>query len=111
VDSTSVHDFLGHANVSGWNTKEFLTCPNCHKDTNFERLCYGKKWCYMGHCRSLEPDHKWMTNRTSFNKGPERRPPPISLNGRDVCEQLSNCGNDFGKDAKGEQKRGDRYLV
>ena len=67
-----------------------------------ERLCHEKKWCYIGHHRFLEPDHKWRTNRTSFNKGPERRPPPISLNGRDVCEQLSNCGNDFGKDAKGK---------
>ena len=85
-----VHDFPGYANVSGWSTKGFLACPNCHQDICSKRLCHGKKWCYMGHCRFLEPDHKWRTNRASFNKRPEKRPPPISLSGHDVCEELSN---------------------
>jgi len=107
----TVHDFPCYANVSGWSMKGFLACPNCHKDTCSERLCHEKKWCYMGHRRFLETDHKWRTNRTSFNKRPERRPPPISLSGHDVCEEFSNCENDFGKDVKGKRKRGDRYLV
>jgi len=107
----TVHDFPGYTNVSGWSTKGFLACPNCHKYTCSERLCHRKTWCCMGHRRFLEADHKWRTNRTSFNKRPERRPPPISLSGHDVCEELSNCENDFGKDVKGKRKRGDRYLV
>ena len=44
----TVHDFLGNANVSGWSTKVFLACPNCHNDTCSERLCHRKKWCYIG---------------------------------------------------------------
>ena len=67
-----VHDFPGYANVSAWSTKGFLSCPNCHKHTCSERLCHGKKWCYMGHRRFLEPYRKWRTNRASFNKRPEK---------------------------------------
>ena len=65
----------------------------------------------MRHRRFLEPDHPWRTSRTSFNKRPKRRPPPIVLSSHDIWEKLSNCENDFGKDVKGKRKRGDRYLV
>ena len=34
----TVHDFPGYANVSGWSTKGFLACPNCHKGTYSKRL-------------------------------------------------------------------------
>jgi hypothetical protein len=107
----TIQDFPGYANLSGWSTKGFLACPNCHKDTCSERLYHGKKWCYMGHRRFLEPDHKWRVNRTSFNKRAERRPPPIPLSGHDVLEELSGCVNVFGKNEKGKRKRGERYLV
>ena len=100
----TIHDFPGYANVSGWSTKGFLACPNCHKDTCSERLYHGKKWCYMSHRRFLEPDHKWRLNRTSFNKKTERRAPPQPLSGYDVWEQLSNCDNLFGKGDKGKRK-------
>jgi len=98
----TIHDFPSYANVSGWSTKGFLPYSNCHKDTCSERLYHGKTWCYMSHRCFLEPDHKWRLNRTSFNKKPERRPPPKRLTRNDVWEQLRNCDNLFGKGDKGK---------
>ena len=97
--------------MSGWSTKRFLTCPNCHKDTCSKRLPHGKKWCYIGHHRFLELDHKWRFNQTSFNKSVETRPPSTPLTGHDIWGQLGGVENVFGKDAKGRRKRGGRYLV
>ena len=97
--------------MSGWSTKGFLACPNCHKDTCSQRLSHGKKWCYMGHHRFLEANHKWRINKTFFNKSVETRPPPIPLIGHDILDELSGVENVFEKDAKGKRRRGERYLV
>jgi len=59
----TMQDFPTYANLSGWSTKGFLACPNCHKDTFSHRLKHGRKWCYMGHRRFLELDHPWRLNR------------------------------------------------
>ena len=39
----TIQEYSGYANMSGWSTKGFLACPNCHNDTCFERLCHEKK--------------------------------------------------------------------
>jgi len=49
----TVQHFPAYANLSGWSTKVFLACSNCHKDTFSLRLNHGCKWCYMGYRRFL----------------------------------------------------------
>ena len=65
----------------------------------------------MGYRRFLEADYKWRVNKTSFNKSVERRPPPVSLTGHDILDELSGVKNVFGRDVKGNRKKGERYLV
>nr|GEX85196.1 transposon, En/Spm-like protein [Tanacetum cinerariifolium] len=56
---STISDFLGYANLSGWSTKEEYAFPVSAYDKTSKWLDHGRKWCYMGHRRWLEHDHCW----------------------------------------------------
>ncbi|XP_043699950.1 uncharacterized protein LOC122650616 [Telopea speciosissima] len=107
----TINDFPAYGNLSGWSTKGALACPYCNKDTVSRWLKYGRKHCYLGHRRFLPPDHKFCTDRRSFDGHEEHRVQPKTLSGFDVLEQLWGAQfPPFGKDNidkdGGKRKRG-----
>ncbi|XP_043687637.1 uncharacterized protein LOC122638852 [Telopea speciosissima] len=95
----TINDFLAYGNLSGWSTKGALACPCCNKYTVSHWLKYGRKHCYLGHRRFLPPDHKFRTDRRSFDGHEEHRVQPKTLSGFDVLEQLWGAQfPPFGKD-------------
>ncbi|XP_077232128.1 uncharacterized protein LOC143891598 [Tasmannia lanceolata] len=69
----TISDFPAYANLSGWSTKGKLACPSCNKDTCSLRLKHGRKFCYMGHRRFLEANHRFRSDKSSFNGTKEKR--------------------------------------
>ncbi|XP_043694159.1 uncharacterized protein LOC122644850 [Telopea speciosissima] len=95
----TINDFLAYGNLSGWSTKCALACPCCNKDTVSRWLKYGRKHCYLGHRRFLPPDHKFHSDRRSFDGHEGHRVQPKTLSGFDVLEQLWGAQfPPFGKD-------------
>ncbi|XP_049397294.1 uncharacterized protein LOC125861439 [Solanum stenotomum] len=72
----TINDFPAYENLSGWSTKGKLACPCFNKDTSSIRLTKGKKQCFMGHRRYLSQNHKWRSEKGSFDGIVEKRPPP-----------------------------------
>lgn len=102
----TIQDFPAYANLSGWSTKGTLACPNCRKNTCSYRLKDGHKWCYMGHRKFLDANHKWRFNKSSFGGKVENDPPPVLLTGDDVLEDLSGYSNvQFGRRVKESEKK------
>jgi hypothetical protein len=54
---STINDFFAYGKLSGWVTNENLACPICNKDTSFRYLKYGRKVCFMCHCRWLPEEH------------------------------------------------------
>ncbi|GKE37027.1 uncharacterized protein Tco_1460432 [Tanacetum coccineum] len=89
---STISDFPGYGNLSGWSTKGKLTCPSCAFDTDSKWLRHGKKWCYM-YQRWLPTDHRWRSDVRSFVGREEIRAAPIPPTGEEVLRQLE--GVDF----------------
>ncbi|XP_042964122.1 uncharacterized protein LOC122298423 [Carya illinoinensis] len=90
--------FLPTGNLSGWSTKGKLACPSCNADTDSNWLKYGRKHCYMGHPRFLQPDHMWRRRKGLFNGKEDHRMPPRDMGGYDILTQLQMIGDvTFGK--------------
>lgn len=51
-----LNDFPAYANLSGWSTKGRVACSVCTSSTRSTWLKNGRKFCYMGHRRWLEPN-------------------------------------------------------
>ncbi|XP_042396490.1 uncharacterized protein LOC121986596 [Zingiber officinale] len=93
----TISDFPGYATLSGWSTKGKFACPVCHKFTHSRWLKNGKKYCYMGHRKFLNSDHKFRKDVQHFDGTEEYgRPPPI-LSGDTVINELKNFKLKFGK--------------
>ncbi|XP_043694211.1 uncharacterized protein LOC122644910 [Telopea speciosissima] len=95
----TINDFPAYGNLSGWSTKGALAYPCCNKNTVSRWLKYGRKHCYLGHRRFLPPDHKFRSDRRSFDGHEEHRVQPKTPSGFDVLEQLWGAQfPPFGKD-------------
>lgn len=103
----TISDFPGYANLSGWSTKGRLACPSCNVDTESRYLKHGRKFCYMGHRRYLERNHKFRRDKISFDGTQELRDAPVPLSGSMVLQQLQNIENKFGKL---EKKKGGKNI-
>ena len=90
---STISDFPGYANLSGWSTKGEYACPVCAFDKTSKWLDHGRKWCYMGHRRWLEPNHSSREDTRSFDGHQDLRQAPIPLSGDDILNQLK--GVDF----------------
>ncbi|XP_058070934.1 uncharacterized protein LOC131219971 [Magnolia sinica] len=97
----TISDFPAYANLSGWSTKGRLACPCCNKDTLSKYLKHGRKFCYMGHRRFLELDHRFRSNSRSFDGTEEFSEAPTLLSGSDVLDQLQGINVTFGKKTSG----------
>ncbi|XP_010275092.1 PREDICTED: uncharacterized protein LOC104610255 [Nelumbo nucifera] len=86
----TISDFPAYSMLSGWSTKGRYACLCCNKKTNAQ-------YCYMGHRRFLEHDHKFRTDKRSFNGKNDFRTAPPTLHGSDVLSQLEGFVNTFGK--------------
>nr|GEY68534.1 hypothetical protein [Tanacetum cinerariifolium] len=79
---STISDFPGYGNLSGWSTKGKLACPSCAFDTDSKWLRHGKKWCYVSHRRWLPTDHRWSSDVRSFVGHEEMRTAPILSTGK-----------------------------
>jgi hypothetical protein len=104
----TINDFPAYAVLSGWSTKGELACPCCHKNTCSRRLKHGRKQCYLGNRRFLEPDHAWRRNKISFDNTRESREAPKPLTGDEVIEEFEKFEQvTFGKNIAKKRKRDD----
>uniref|UniRef100_A0A803ND11 Transposase n=1 Tax=Chenopodium quinoa TaxID=63459 RepID=A0A803ND11_CHEQI len=94
---TIVSDFPGYAMLSGWCTKGYLACPECHYKTYSEWFpCSGKN-VYRSNRKFLDPSHPWRRDKRNFDGKLEERCQPIPLNGIDIENMLRDFPNAFGK--------------
>lgn len=63
----TINEFPAYGNLSRWNTKGFLACPTCNKETSHMWLKNERKTCYMGHHRFLPSDHIWQHKKSYFD--------------------------------------------
>jgi len=84
----TISDFPGYDNLSGWNTHTLHTCPSCNFETESKRLKFGRKNCFMGHCRFLPIDHKFRYNSAAFDNSVELRNAPFRLSGSAIIKQI-----------------------
>ncbi|KAL6331580.1 hypothetical protein AAG906_011520 [Vitis piasezkii] len=104
----TIHDFPAYGNLSGWSTKGYKACPTCNEDTSSQGI--RSKICYMGHRRFLPLNHSWRRSRQHDGK-PEHRPPPKTLSGEDILQQLSHVYNSRpGKHINNKDKKRKRGL-
>ncbi|XP_025611139.1 uncharacterized protein [Arachis hypogaea] len=77
------------------------------------RLTFSQKWCYMGHRRFLNRDHKYRQDRSRFDGKVDDRSPPTKLTGRDVLRQLEGVLVSQGKvqAVGGKRRRGQQTVV
>nr|XP_043616177.1 uncharacterized protein LOC122588102 [Erigeron canadensis] len=87
---STISDFPGYANLSGWSTKGEYTCPLCAFDKSSRWLDHGQKWCYMGHRRYLHTNHCSRKDTLSFDGYEELRDPPIPPSGVVSLNQLEH---------------------
>lgn len=59
----------------------------------------------MGHRRFLKLSHPWRRNKSAFDGTVETRPPPSTLSGYDILEELQGFENKFGKTQKKGKKK------
>ncbi|XP_020082534.1 uncharacterized protein LOC109706142, partial [Ananas comosus] len=84
----TINDFPAYGNLSGWNVHGAFACPCCNIDTFSKRLSHGRKYCFMGHRRFLEPNHKFRYNRDSFDGTEEYGHAPAIPTGTMILRQL-----------------------
>ncbi|GKA14231.1 RNA-directed DNA polymerase, eukaryota, reverse transcriptase zinc-binding domain protein [Tanacetum coccineum] len=96
----TINDFPAYANLSGWSTKGRVACPVCANSTHSRWLKHGKKNCYIGHRRWLEPNHSCRFQKERFDGTIENRGPPTPLTGSNVLKQLSGIRFKYGKSKK-----------
>ncbi|GKC42991.1 transposon, En/Spm-like protein [Tanacetum coccineum] len=106
----TVNDFPAYANLSGWSTKGRVACPVCTSSTHSTWLKHGRKFCYMGHRRWLEPNHNYRSQMDRFDGTIETEGPPSVLTGSDILKQLRGTTFKYGKYDKSSKKRTERRL-
>ncbi|XP_030963614.1 uncharacterized protein LOC115984741 [Quercus lobata] len=100
-----INDFPAYGDLSGWSTKGAFACPSCNLNTRSQWLKYGGKYCYMGHRRFLEEDHRFRKDRNFFDGTDEMEKAPIIPSGIDIMVQTEGINCIFGKKKTKVQKR------
>ncbi|XP_030934441.1 uncharacterized protein LOC115959910 isoform X3 [Quercus lobata] len=107
----TIHDFPAYADVSGWSTKGKFACPCCASNTDSRYLQHGHKFCYMGHRRWLDSDHKFRGEGTLFNGSTDMRGAPMAPVASDILvDTESIVGRCLGKKCQllyNKRKRGE----
>nr|GEV37358.1 hypothetical protein [Tanacetum cinerariifolium] len=85
------HEPLLEEQWEGWSTKGRVAYPVCADSTHSRWLKHGKKFCYMGHRRWLEPNHSCRFQKERFDG---------TIENRDVLKQLSGIRFKYGKSKK-----------
>lgn len=80
----TINDFPAYGDLSGWNTQGALACPSCNYNTRSRWLKYGGKYCFMGHRRFLDKNHRFCKDRTSFDGTQEMDPAPSMPTDNDI---------------------------
>ena len=93
----TINDFLAYGDLSGWNTKGVFACPYCNYNTHSCWLTNGGKYCFMGHRRFLNKDHRFRKDRVSFDGTQEMELAPTIPSGKDVIMQTEGFNFCFGK--------------
>nr|GEX79605.1 hypothetical protein CTI12_AA060390 [Tanacetum cinerariifolium] len=102
---STISDFLGYANLSGWSTKGEYACLVCAYDKTSKWLDHGRKWCYMGHQRWLEHDHCWLRDIRSFDGNEDLIHAPIPHSEDDVLNEIENINLNNENDFRGPWKK------
>ncbi|CAL5406572.1 unnamed protein product [Camellia sinensis] len=84
----TINNFPAYGNMSGWNTKGYLACPNCNNNASSQGL--RSKIGYMGARRHLPENHTWRTSKL-FNGQTEHRSKPLDLSGDQILEQIDSA--------------------
>ena len=93
----TINNFPAYANLFGWSTKEELACPSWNKDTKLVWLSNGGKYCYMGHRRFLDPNHKFRYDKRALNGEVEFDHAPSPPTGSIMLSQVEGINVTFGK--------------
>ncbi|XP_021775400.1 uncharacterized protein LOC110739246 [Chenopodium quinoa] len=104
---TTVSDFPAYAMLSGWSTKGYLACLECHYELDSEWLPYSSKNVYRANRIYLPPFHPWRRDKRNFDGKVEERQQPTPLNGIDVANLLRDFPNEFGKMQKKPRRDAD----
>ncbi|XP_019051541.1 PREDICTED: uncharacterized protein LOC104587313 [Nelumbo nucifera] len=98
---TIINDFPAYGNLSGWSTKGRFACPSCNSETCSQWLKHGQKFCYMGHRRFLDTNHRFRYEKQSFDGNQEFRVAPTPPSGTTVLHQLDGLQFTLGKKDQG----------
>ncbi|KAF7152750.1 hypothetical protein RHSIM_Rhsim01G0178900 [Rhododendron simsii] len=77
----TVNDLPAYGYFSGWNTQDALACPSCNYGTTSRWLKNGGKYCFMGHRRFLDKNHRFRKDRISFDENHKMELAPRMLSG------------------------------
>ena len=79
----TINDFLAYGNLSGYSVKGHHACLICEENTNYHKLKYGMKTCYIGHRKFLKRNHPYRKLKKAFNGCQEDKtaPPPLTGDG------------------------------
>lgn len=70
---TIVSDFPAYGMLSGWSTKGYLACPECHYELDSEWLPYSGTNVYRANRKFLPPFHPWRRDKRNFDGKVEER--------------------------------------
>ncbi|XP_010240303.1 uncharacterized protein LOC100844242 isoform X2 [Brachypodium distachyon] len=90
----TISDWLGRGILSG---ESLAVCSHCLRNTCSRRLKHGRKTCYLGHRRFLEPNHPFRSDAESFDGSTEFREPPIQPSGHEISEMTKGLEIVYGK--------------
>ncbi|XP_028074698.1 uncharacterized protein LOC114277071 [Camellia sinensis] len=101
----TINDFPAYGDLSGWNTKGALACPSSNYETHSRWLKHGGKYCFMGHRRFLDKDHRFRKDRASFDGKQEIESAPDILSGFEIMMQTEDLDYKFGKTKANEKNK------
>ncbi|CAA7023874.1 unnamed protein product [Microthlaspi erraticum] len=103
----TISDYPGLGTLAGCKVKGKQACNVCGKDTPFRWLKFSRKHVYLCNRRRLPPGHHYRRRWSWFDNTVEEDTMPRIQTRVEICEQLKDFRNDFGKalDKKGKRKR------
>ncbi|KAG8481368.1 hypothetical protein CXB51_026128 [Gossypium anomalum] len=93
----TINDFPAYANLSGWSTRGRYACPCCAAQTCSQWLYNGKKFCYIGHRRWLDENHRYRFQRALFDSTEELKKAPEQTIGSEILFMLKDMDFSYGK--------------
>lgn len=90
----TISDWQGRGCLSG---ESIALCSHCLTKTCTLRLKHGRKTCYMGHRRFLEPNHPDRLDGQSYNGKVDPREPPVQLSAKEISDLTEGIQTTYGK--------------